>query len=34
MYHALGIAPDLQVTDREGRPVRLTEGEAVTRLFG
>jgi uncharacterized protein (DUF1501 family) len=34
MYHALGISADLHVTDRENRPVRLTEGEPLKRLFG
>lgn len=33
MYHALGISPNLHVSDREGRPVRLTDGDAATRLF-
>jgi hypothetical protein len=34
VYHALGVAPDLTLQDREGRPVGLTEGSAVTSLFG
>jgi hypothetical protein len=34
VYHALGIAPDSEVHDREGRPHRITEGKAVTALFG
>src|SRR5262245_44605258 len=34
VYHALGIAPDAEVHDREGRPVRISEGKAVTPLFG
>ncbi len=34
IYHALGVAPDQIIRDREGRPVRLTEGNAVTSLFG
>lgn len=33
MYHALGIAPDSEVHDREGRPVRICDGKAVTGLF-
>lgn len=33
MYHALGISPEMMVNDREGRPVRLTEGDAVKGLF-
>jgi hypothetical protein len=34
IYHALGVAPDLVLRDREGRSVSLTEGSAVTSLFG
>jgi hypothetical protein len=33
MYHALGVAPDQFIRDREGRPARLTEGNAVMNLF-
>jgi hypothetical protein len=33
IYHALGIAPDQIVQDRENRPVRLTEGEPILSLF-
>jgi hypothetical protein len=33
IYYALGVAPDQILRDREGRPVRLTEGNAVTALF-
>ena len=33
IYHALGIAPDSEIRDREGRPVRICDGHAVTRLF-
>jgi hypothetical protein len=34
VYHALGIAPDSEIHDRERRPHRITEGKAVTALFG
>jgi arylsulfatase A-like enzyme len=34
VYHALGIDPDSEIPDREGRPVRITEGRPVTALFG
>jgi uncharacterized protein (DUF1501 family) len=34
MYHALGIQADRMVADREGRPVLLTEGKPLVRLFG
>lgn len=33
MYHALGINHDRTIADREGRPVRLTEGAPITSLF-
>ncbi len=33
MYHALGIRPDAEVHDREGRPVRVCDGRAITQLF-
>lgn len=33
MYHALGIAPDTEVRDREGRPVRICDGRTVAALF-
>jgi Protein of unknown function (DUF1501) len=33
IYHALGIAPDSTIADREGRLLRLTEGEPVLPLF-
>jgi uncharacterized protein (DUF1501 family) len=33
MYHALGIRPDAEVHDREGRPVRICDGRAITALF-
>jgi hypothetical protein len=34
IYHALGVAPDASLHDREGRPAALTEGTPVTALFG
>ena len=33
MYHALGIRPDSEVHDREGRPQRICDGRVVTALF-
>ena len=33
MYHALGIPLDAEVQDREGRPVKVCDGRAVTALF-
>jgi hypothetical protein len=33
VYHALGISPALQLHDREGRQVSLTEGSAILPLF-
>jgi hypothetical protein len=34
MYHALGLSADAEVRDRDGRPYRVSEGRAVTELFG
>ena len=34
MYHALGIAPDSLIHDRERRPHRLSEGRPLVELFG
>jgi uncharacterized protein (DUF1501 family) len=34
IYHALGVAPDAALLDREGRPAALTEGLPLTALFG
>jgi hypothetical protein len=34
MYHALGIDVESEIHDREGRPVKITEGKPVARLFG
>jgi hypothetical protein len=33
IHHALGIAPESEVHDRDGRPYRITEGRPVTALF-
>ncbi len=33
IYHALGIDPAQIIRDREDRPIRLTEGNALTQLF-
>jgi hypothetical protein len=33
IYHALGIRPDSEVHDREGRPNRICDGRAITPLF-
>src|SRR5262249_12878804 len=33
-YSALGIAPDAEIRDRDGRPYRVTEGTPVEALFG
>ena len=33
-YHALGIDTESEIHDREGRPVKITEGKVVERLFG
>ena len=33
LYHALGITPSMQLTDREGRIVTLTEGTPILPLF-
>jgi hypothetical protein len=34
IYHALGISPESVIYDREQRPHRVVDGEAVTSLFG
>ena len=33
VYHVLGIDPDAEVHDRQGRPVRLNNGQAIQPLF-
>jgi hypothetical protein len=34
IYHAFGLSPDREVRDREGRPIRIGEGEPLGALFG
>jgi hypothetical protein len=34
VYQAFGLAADSEIHDKEGRPLRITEGKAVTALFG
>lgn len=34
LYGAMGLAPDAEVIDREGRPHRISDGRAVAALFG
>jgi hypothetical protein len=34
IYHALGLSPESEIRDRQGRPYRIAEGEPVTALFG
>ncbi len=34
LYHAMGLAPEAEVHDREGRPHRISEGRPVAALFG
>lgn len=33
LLHALGVAPDMAVPDRFGRPIRVNEGTPITSLF-
>ncbi|MCS7271936.1 MAG: DUF1501 domain-containing protein [Gemmataceae bacterium] len=33
IYHALGISPETEICDAEGRPFRLCEGRPITALF-
>jgi hypothetical protein len=33
IYHALGLSPESEVHDRDGRPYRISEGRPVTALF-
>jgi uncharacterized protein (DUF1501 family) len=33
IYHAMGLAPEMEIPDREGRPHRLVEGKPVLELF-
>ena len=34
LYSAMGLTPESEVADREGRPHRISEGQAVSALFG
>jgi uncharacterized protein (DUF1501 family) len=34
IYAALGVSPDAEVHDREGRPQRICDGRPLTGLFG
>jgi hypothetical protein len=34
VYEALGVAPDSEIRDREGRPLRICDGRPVPALFG
>jgi hypothetical protein len=34
IYHALGLSPEMEVRDRDGRPYRICDGNPVTDLFG
>jgi hypothetical protein len=33
IYYALGLSPDAEIHDRDGRPYRIVEGQPVTALF-
>lgn len=34
LYAALGLSPELEIHDREGRPHRITDGKPIPGLFG
>ena len=34
IYHAMGLSPDAELRDREGRPHRLCDGRPIEQLFG
>jgi hypothetical protein len=34
IYHAMGLSPESEIRDRDGRPYRLCEGQPITSLFG
>jgi hypothetical protein len=34
VYEAMGVSPESEVRDREGRPIRICDGRPVTALFG
>jgi hypothetical protein len=33
IYHSMGLSPDSEIHDREGRPHRISDGKPVTALF-
>jgi uncharacterized protein (DUF1501 family) len=33
IYHALGLPPETEITDRLNRPMRISEGRPLARLF-
>jgi len=33
IYEAMGVDPEMTLPDREGRPIRLTEGDPIRGLF-
>jgi hypothetical protein len=34
IYHAMGLSPDQEIHDREGRPHRISDGQPVAAVFG
>jgi hypothetical protein len=34
IHHAMGLSPDAEIHDREGRPHRICDGKPITALFG
>jgi arylsulfatase A-like enzyme len=34
IYHAMGLAPEAEIADREGKPHRLCDGRPLRELFG
>jgi hypothetical protein len=34
IHHAMGLSPEMEIPDREGRPHRLVDGKPVLSLFG
>jgi hypothetical protein len=34
IYHAMGLAPETQITDHQGRPMSVCDGKAVEAVFG
>jgi uncharacterized protein (DUF1501 family) len=33
LYHCLGVAPDAEIADRLGRPIRVIDGRPITALL-